>query len=234
VIGDGTLYDLTRPLGDGPTPDWDTPEPGFGLRYRYRYRRHWSQGDNGSQGELIIDEHVGTHVDAPDHVVRGGATAERMDLRRLVGPASVLDVRPWRGHGIDAKILDDVGAGVQAGDIVLLCSSEPPVPAGSLPQVQTHLTSSGAQWLVDHQVHAVGVETIGLEHVRDGIVVRRCYQPSVADPWPAHRICLANDVYVIEGLADLAPLAGTRVTFLALPLPIVGGSGSPVRAVAWS
>jgi arylformamidase len=73
-----------------------------------------------------------------------------------------------------------------------------------------------------------------IEGVRDGIVTRRCDQPTVADPWPAHRICLANDVCVIEGLADLAELAGTRFTFLALPLPIVGGSGSPVRAVAWS
>ena len=42
-----------------------------------------------------------------------------------------------------------------------------------------------------------------------------------------------NDVYIIEGLTGLEVLKGKRVMFSALPLPIPGGSGCPVRAVAW-
>jgi kynurenine formamidase len=35
-----------------------------------------------------------------------------------------------------------------------------------------------------------------------------------------------------ENLADLRPVVGKRFRFIALPLKIRGGSGSPVRAVA--
>lgn len=229
-----TLHDLTRPIGHGPTEGWDTPEPGFGLRYRFRYRRNWSTGDNGSQAEIIIDEHYGTHVDAPDHVIRGTATVDTLDLDRLTGTAIVLDCRAYTGQGITAEMLDAVGADVLPGDIVLLCSSEPEVTPGELPQVQTHLTTTGAEWLVERGAASVGIETIGLEHVHEGIVVRHCYEPTDADPWPAHRILLAEEIYIIEGLADLSGLAGQRVTFAGLPLPIVCGSGSPIRAVAWA
>ncbi len=51
--------------------------------------------------------------------------------------------------------------------------------------------------------------------------------------WPAHRICLERDVYILEGLGNLEQLVGRRVRFSALPLPVPGASGSPVRAVAW-
>ena len=37
----------------------------------------------------------------------------------------------------------------------------------------------------------------------------------------------------IEGLTNLDRIKGRRVRFAALPLPIPGASGCPVRAVAW-
>jgi kynurenine formamidase len=228
-----TLHDLTRPL---PAPDaagWAEEPADFALRYRFRYRRDFSLGDSGSQGELWLDEHYGTHVDAPSHVLAGAPSVEAMDLSRLHGPAVVLDCRDRRGSAITAAVLAERGADVRPGDIVLVCSAEPdPVP-GVLPVVQTHVTVDAARWLVEHRVAAVGVETLGLEHVHDGLHKHRYWDPAVRDPWPAHRECLAHDVYVVEGLTGLAPLAGRRVRFSALPLPVTGGSGCPVRAVAW-
>ena len=37
-------------------------------------------------------ENVGTHVDARAHFVQGSATIDRIPLRRLIGPAAVVDV----------------------------------------------------------------------------------------------------------------------------------------------
>lgn len=229
------IHDLTRPLGEGPTEEWDTPEQGFGLRYRFQYRRDWSMGSNGAQGEFLMDEHRGTHVDAPYHVIRDGETADRMDLTKLAGEAVVLDCRAWTGRAIDETVLDQVGGEVREGDIVLLCSDEPAVPAGTLPVVQTHLTVGGARWLAERRIATVGMETIGLEHVHEGIVVRDCMAEHVEIPWPAHRVCAEHGIYIIEGLSStLVDIAGQRVWFAGLPLPIVGGTGSPIRAVAWS
>ncbi len=47
-----------------------------------------------------------------------------------------------------------------------------------------------------------------------------------------HRILLSAEVPVFENLANLEAVLGKEFTFIALPLKIEGGSGSPVRAVA--
>ncbi len=48
-----------------------------------------------------------------------------------------------------------------------------------------------------------------------------------------HRILLSEEVPVFENLTNLEALVGRSFTFLAFPLKIEGGSGSPVRAVAF-
>ncbi|WP_297521296.1 cyclase family protein [Thermococcus sp.] len=47
-----------------------------------------------------------------------------------------------------------------------------------------------------------------------------------------HKILLSAEVPVFENLAGLEALLDKEFTFIALPLKIEGGSGSPVRAVA--
>jgi len=47
-----------------------------------------------------------------------------------------------------------------------------------------------------------------------------------------HRILLSEEVPVFENLINLEALLGKDFTFVAFPLKIEGGSGSPVRAVA--
>jgi len=48
-----------------------------------------------------------------------------------------------------------------------------------------------------------------------------------------HRILLSEEVPIFENLTNLEELLGKNFTFLAFPLKIEGGSGSPVRAVAF-
>ncbi|GAB6101589.1 cyclase family protein [Thermococcus atlanticus] len=47
-----------------------------------------------------------------------------------------------------------------------------------------------------------------------------------------HRILLSEDVPIFENLTNLEVLLDMEFTFMAFPLKIEGGSGSPVRAVA--
>ncbi|NJF24905.1 cyclase family protein [Thermococcus sp. Bubb.Bath] len=47
-----------------------------------------------------------------------------------------------------------------------------------------------------------------------------------------HRILLSEEIPIFENLANLEELLGREFTFIAFPLKIEGGSGSPVRAVA--
>jgi len=84
-------------------------------------------------------------------------------------------------------------------------------------------------------VRAVGCEPAGIEHVPNGLGMYDWYNPQTVHgpPWPAHDVLLRNDVYIIEGLTNLAAPNGERVRFAALPALIPGLTGCPVRAVAW-
>jgi len=230
------IVDLTRPMthqtlidlgGKRVQGGWHTTDVVL------TWQRHWSRGDNGAQAQWTLGDHWGTHVDAPIHVVPGAPSVDQLDLSRLLGDAVVLDCRFARGRGLTAADFERARPGVKAGDIVLICSDEPPGRIDEFITEQTYVTVDGAEWLVRNQVKAVGVEPTGFEHVYQRVIVDRCYRPEIDDPWPAHRVCLSAGVYIIEGLTNLRSIVGERVNFAALPLAGPGSSGSPVRAIAW-
>jgi arylformamidase len=232
------LVDLTRPLteetiiallGDSVSGrEWD------------EYRRVRIEADqsleefNSAVNRFTLADHVGTHVDAPSHIIRGGADVDELDIDRLVGPAVVLDMRSADpDHGYTAEDFEHASPHVEPGDIVLLYSGyEDCGPEDRIHQ--TYVTPDGAGWLVNHDVSAVGCEPGGLEHCWDGLHTHNWDDVTVKEtPWPTHQILLAKDIYIIEGLTNLDRILGRRVMFSALPLKIPGLSGSPVRAVAW-
>jgi len=146
----------------------------------------------------------------------------------------VIDASRFTLHALGPEHLEEIGGEIRDGDIVLIHSTDPPATIDAYIEEQTWVAPEGARWLVDRGVRSVGCETWGIEHVYDGYMIRNYYDRSTPQPtWPTHQILLSNDVYIIEGLTGLAPLVGKRVMFAALPLPIPGGSGCPVRAVAW-
>lgn len=231
------VVDLTRPmtkdtlvaLGGRRAVDggWMVGEVGV------QWLRHWDLGHNTSQAVWTIGDHFGTHVDAPIHVVADSPGVDEIDLGRLVGDAIVMDCSFAVGRGITADDLERAGKDMRPGDIVLVYVGEPAGTADDYIVHQTYMTVDAALWLVEHGASAVGVETACFEHAYQRTVIDRCYEPPETNPWPAHRICLENDVYIFEGLTNLGGLRGERVLFSGAPLPVPGSSGSPIRAFAW-
>ena len=86
-----------------------------------------------------------------------------------------------------------------------------------LPRISLEL----ACWLVEKEVVLVGVEP-----------------PSVADVnnmrelTDVHQTLFRGNVVIVEGLAHLDQIAKPTVQFIALPMKITNGDGSPVRAIA--
>lgn len=186
-----------------------------------------------------VPEHMGTHMDAPIHTVPGGAELQDVELRRLIGEAVVLDLdRGGAEHGFTAAEVAEAAAraegGVRPGDIVLIHSGYRDATLDSEMR-QTWLTGEAAQWLVDAGAVCVGFEPATPDPFRLGVFE---YGWTVKDgpnqpAWPAHMALLGNGVLIIEGLVNLDRIKGRRVRFAALPPSIPGGSGFPVRAVAW-
>ena len=68
---------------------------------------------NSHASFVTIPDHVSTHIDAPLHMVEGGAGLEGMDITKLIGEAAVVDL--YRG---------DVDYGYTAGGPPRCCAGD--------------------------------------------------------------------------------------------------------------
>ena len=92
-----------------------------------------------------------------------------------------------------------------------------------LPDYRTHfprISRELAHWLAERGVWLVGVQTPSVASLADREELR-----------DVHQILLRGAIVIVECLANLDQLPPT-VTFIALPLKVQAGDGSPVRAVA--
>ena len=81
-----------------------------------------------------------------------------------------------------------------------------------------------ARWLAQESpVVGVGVETVGTDAGAAG-----GFDP----PFPVHTIVLGAGKYGLTQLANLAELPPVGAVIIVAPLKLVGGTGSPARALA--
>lgn len=231
------LIDLTRPMTRetiieiaGKIVAEDSPYNEVQLKFL----RSW-ETDNGTLCQWTLNDHFGTHLDAPIHVVENAPSVDQVDINRLMGEAVVIDCSFANGRGLTGEDFERAEPAVERGDIVLIYSAEQSATIDEYITRQTFVTPDGARWLVGRQVKAVGVQPFSFEHLYEALFVRDEYNKATPPPhFEAHQIVLSNDIYIVEGLGNLDKVVGRRLRFAALPLPVPGSSGSPVRAVAWS
>jgi kynurenine formamidase len=178
--------------------------------------------DGYNTTNLKLYSHAGTHMDAPLHFLEGGATIDQWDLQKCIGPALVLDLSHKEPNSLItvddvATYADQIGPGVR-----VLMRTDWDAHA-ELPDYRTHfprISRELAHWLVDRGVWLVGVQTPSVASLADREELR-----------DVHQILLRGQIVIVECLANLDQLPPT-VTFIALPLKVQAGDGSPVRAVA--
>jgi arylformamidase len=170
-------------------------------------------GANLTLSTLHATVHLGAHADAPSHY---GADAPPIDQRPLdlyLGPCEV--VRPAARCGAMVTPADLGGRAPRAPRLLLATGTFPD------PTVFNEDFASFSPDLIDH-LHARGVRLIGID------------TPSIdlfpSKDLPSHQACLRRDLAVLEGLV-LAHVPEGVYELIALPLPLVGYDGSPVRAI---
>jgi kynurenine formamidase len=173
---------------------------------------------------LHLYSHCGTHMDAPLHFSAGDGTIETIPLERCMGPAWVADLSDLRPRELIAvEHLGAMADRIRPNEGLLLKTGwsayveRPQFYRDNFPRISPEL----AEWCVARRVRMLGVES-----------------PSVADVncldevTLIHRILLASEIVIVEGLANLHALREERVLFCAMPLKIEGGDGAPCRAFA--
>lgn len=168
------------------------------------------RGDMADVSALSMTAHVGTHVDAPVHALPGGTGVEGITLDALIGPAVVLDMPA--DLPVDAAGLDAAGLPADCRRVLIRTGGD----RGDAPGHVGALTVDAARRLIDRGIVLVGTDMMSVA--------------PAADPMPVHRLLLAADVAILEGLR-LAEAPAGPCDLICLPLLIPGADGAPARAV---
>jgi isatin hydrolase len=203
---------------------------------------------------LVIDEHTGTHVDAPRHFIPppgsglphagpgGDIGVADLPLLATSGPAAVIDVSDLDGQaepghspviapGHVTASEAEHGA-LRPGDVVLFRTGWDaryrPGPDGDAYGADVLTTARAAGW------PAPVPETMDLLRDRgvtcvgtDGLSMG----PAEGGA-PTHLAALPHGILFVEALTGLAQLPPRGAYFLFLPLRLHGGTGAPGRALA--
>jgi kynurenine formamidase len=187
-------------------------------------------------------EHGGTHIDAPVHFAENGKKLDELPLTQLVGPAIKIDVSDKAAANRDYLI--------SAEDIKNWEAQNGKIPEWSIVLLQTGfgkywpdkknylgtdqrgpdaikelhfpgLDPEAAKWLVENRkIKAVGIDTASIDYGQSA-------------EFGSHVALMTNNIPAFENVANLDKLPAKGFHIFALPMKIKGGSGGPLRIVAF-
>lgn len=218
-----------------------------------------SDGGSAANEMFLLGGHVGTHLDALGHVSQdglmyGGVKAAEAQSNHGLTSLGIDTVDPilCRGvlldvaavHGVEvlepgyevtaddlAAAQEAAGTGVGKGDAVLIRTgwaahwSDVELFRGQVGGAPGP-GESAAHWLAEREIRVSGAETIAYEVIRPG---------AGHATLPVHRILMVEaGIHIMEvmNLTELSAVGTSEFIFIASPLKIVGGTGSPVRPLA--
>ena len=248
----GAVYDLGQPLFAG-MPHFPSHPPFAFCLNKLHGELVLDNGASSSAETLTMGGHVGTHIDALSHFscdgkLHGGFTPTQTyaggvkehgveTIAPILRPGVLFDIAGLEGvealpegFVITPGHLEACGVEVPEGGIALIrtgwarywrdskkfvTGGEGAVPRGPGPELPA------AIWLSDRKIFAAGSDTVAFEKAPSGMDVH------------VH-LLVEKGIHIIEclNLEELAAKRVTEFTFVALPLKIQGGTGSPIRPVA--
>ncbi|WP_370477525.1 cyclase family protein [Tamlana flava] len=188
-------------------------------------------------------EHGGTHIDAPIHFAKDKQFVNEIPLEKLIGKAIKIDV--------SEKTLNNPDYLISVEDFINWEKQESmEIPNGSIVLLETGfskyypdkkkylgtdqrgdeavkllhfpgLSPEAAQWLVEKRnIHSIGIDTPSIDYGQ-------------SQYFKTHVILLSENIPAFENLTNLDKLPSKGFEIIALPMKIKGGSGAPLRIVAF-
>lgn len=169
--------------------------------------------DGFNDYQITTVMHVGTHMDAPLHMIENGKTMDQISPEKFFGKGILIDAR--EKEKVDRDLVN--GLEIDEGSIVLVVTGfGDKYRTPSYYENYPTITEDFAQKMVEAKVKIVGMDILGPD------------QP----PFPTHKILLGNEILIIENLANLDQLLGVK-SFEVIALPAkFQADAAPVRVVA--
>lgn len=209
------LHDISMVLRPG-TPEWPGDAP-----YTCGWTQRIDAGGNINLSHFGMSPHVGTHADAPLHVMADGAASESFPLDVFRGRAYVLELPETLracAHPSEACLdLEDLAPLLPAGVERLLLRTDSSAADGEFPNEWAVLTPECVAALCAGGLRLLGVDSPSVD-AREATILA------------THRALFEGGAYNLENL-DLRGVAGGFYELVAYPLRLEGLDGAPVRAV---
>jgi kynurenine formamidase len=205
---------------------------------------------------LSIEEHLGTHVDAPAHFIPdakyelphttpyGGVTVEQLELEQMMGPADVIDMTHLTDTGPNGEspiiTVDDVQrwetrfGQIAAHDIVIFRTDwtdrhYKKGPAGSRMGYDPIITKTAPAWPAPSAETMTYLVDLGVHCVGIDNHSMGLLQADAETHWAG----LGRGTVFVERLTNLGLLPPRGAFFLFLPLKVEAAGGGPGRAIAF-
>jgi arylformamidase len=204
--------DATATLDPATTPVYEGDAP-----MKFDFLKDMRKGDPLTLSVYSLGAHSGTHIDAPMHFVRDGASIDNVSIEPLIGPARVIDI-PDAVQSIDAAELNRHNwKGTPRVIFRTRSSLRGWMKSSTFHRDFAYIAPDAAQLLADAGVRLVGIDYISAEQF--------------GAPAPrTHRILLSKGIPIVEGLALEAVTPGDYF-LVVLPMKVAGHEGAPARAV---
>ncbi|MEM7526260.1 MAG: cyclase family protein [Pseudomonadota bacterium] len=203
--------------------------PGIALEQKFNF------ADNGfNLFEITLNEHTGTHVDAPLHFSADGQSVDEIPVGNLVCPLCVVDIA--------ARAEDEADSQVTPDDLSAWIAKNGPIPDGAVVAMHSgwekHIGTPkyrGAD--ADGTQHYPGfhVETAQmlLETGAVGLAADTLsLDTGSSSTFDTHYAWLPTNRWGIENIANLADVPEAGATLVLGAPKHEGGSGGPARVLA--
>jgi kynurenine formamidase len=228
AAGHGSVKDMTH------TYDADFPTyfgtPGISEEQKFNFAEH---GFNLKQ--LSINEHTGTHVDAPLHFSADGNSVDEIPIENLIAPLCVIDIAARAAENADAQVTPD--------DIKAWIAANGEIPANACVAMHSgwaaHVTTDKFRSVDGDKVQhfpgfhieatkmlieetgamSMAVDTLSLDH-------------GMSADFATHYAWLPSGRFGIENLANLDQVPAAGATLIVGAPKHRGGTGGPSRIFA--
>lgn len=227
AAGHGMVEDMTHTL----SPEFPTyfGESGFSMEQVFNYAEHSFNLFN-----YTVNEHTGTHIDAPLHFSADGLSVDEIEVSNLVAPLCVIDIAARAEGNADAQVTpDDIKAWIAAnGDIpahtcvamhsgwASKVASEDYRGFDGKAQHYPGFHLEATKMLLEETTAAsIAVDTLSLDH-------------GISADFASHYAWLPTGRFGIENLANLDKVPAAGATLVIGAPKHKGGTGGPARIFA--
>ncbi|MCF6264382.1 MAG: cyclase family protein [Xanthomonadales bacterium] len=234
----GEWIDLTHDFSEEAIY-WPTAET---FKKKTVYEGQTDAGYFYSAFKFSAEEHGGTHIDAPIHFVENRKTVDQIPIEQLIAPGVVIRItdktKENRNYQLSIEDIlnwEKLNGKIPENSIVLIDTGSSKfwpnrkkymgtdergpnaVAKLSFPGIHPH----AAEFLATRRkINALGIDSPSIDFGGSKL-------------FRTHRILFNKNIPGLENVANLDKLPAKGFMIIALPMKIKGGSGSPLRIVAF-